>query len=59
MTAYLTAYEITGLLLDADWVILPACNTAAGGAQGAVAPSSMPGPGRFRTRIGRSIGCHR
>ena len=24
--------EITGLTLDADWVILSACNTAAGGA---------------------------
>src|SRR5262249_57687831 len=28
---YLTASEIAGLKLDADWVILSACNTAAGG----------------------------
>jgi CHAT domain-containing protein len=27
---YLTASEIAGLKLDADWVILSACNTAAG-----------------------------
>jgi CHAT domain-containing protein len=30
---YLTASEIAALKLDADWVILSACNTAAGGAQ--------------------------
>jgi CHAT domain-containing protein len=29
---YLSASEIAGLKLDADWVILSACNTAAGGA---------------------------
>jgi CHAT domain-containing protein len=29
---YLAASEIAGLKLDADWVILSACNTAAGGA---------------------------
>ena len=32
---YLTASEIAALKLDADWVILSACNTAAGGATGA------------------------
>ncbi len=32
---YLTASEIAGLKLDADWVILSACNTAAGGVEGA------------------------
>jgi len=31
---YLSASEITTLKLDADWVILSACNTAAGGATG-------------------------
>ena len=34
---YLTATEVAGLKLDADWVILSACNTAAGGAKGAEA----------------------
>jgi CHAT domain-containing protein len=38
---YLTASEIAGLKLDADWVILFACNTAAGGAQGAEALSGL------------------
>ena len=38
---YLTASEIAGLKLDADWVILLACNTAAGGAQGAEALSGL------------------
>ncbi len=38
---YLTAPEIAGLKLDADWVILSACNTAAGGAQGAEALSGL------------------
>ncbi len=38
---YLTASEIAGLKLDADWVILSACNTAAGGAQGAKALSGL------------------
>jgi CHAT domain-containing protein len=28
---YLSASEVAGLKLDADWVILSACNTAAGG----------------------------
>jgi CHAT domain-containing protein/tetratricopeptide (TPR) repeat protein len=32
---YLSASEIAGLRLDADWVILSACNTAAGGFKGA------------------------
>jgi CHAT domain-containing protein len=38
---YLTASEIAALKLDADWVILSACNTAAGGAQGAQALSGL------------------
>jgi len=38
---YLTASEIAGLRLDADWVILSACNTAAGGVQGAEALSGL------------------
>lgn len=32
---YLSASEVAALKLDADWVILSACNTAAGGATGA------------------------
>jgi CHAT domain-containing protein len=38
---YLSASEIAGLKLDADWVILSACNTAAGGATGAEALSGL------------------
>ena len=38
---YLTASEIAALKLDADWVILSACNTAAGGAPGAGALSGL------------------
>ncbi len=38
---YLTASEIAALKLDADWVILSACNTAAGGATGAEALSGL------------------
>jgi CHAT domain-containing protein len=38
---YLSASEIAGLKLDADWVILSACNTATGGAPGAEALSGM------------------
>ena len=38
---YLSASEIAGLKLDADWVILSACNTAAGGAESAEALSGM------------------
>jgi CHAT domain-containing protein len=38
---YLSASEIADLKLDADWVILSACNTAAGGAQGAEALSGL------------------
>ena len=37
----LTASEVAALKLDADWVILSACNTAAGGAQGAEALSGL------------------
>jgi CHAT domain-containing protein/tetratricopeptide (TPR) repeat protein len=38
---YLSASEIAGLKLDADWVILSACNTAAGEANGAEALSGL------------------
>ena len=38
---FLTATEIAALKLDADWVILSACNTAAGGAQEAEALSGL------------------
>jgi CHAT domain-containing protein len=38
---YLSASEIAALKLDADWVILSACNTAAGGAEGADALSGL------------------
>ena len=38
---YLSASEITSLKLDADWVILSACDTAAGGAEGAEALSGL------------------
>ncbi len=38
---YLSASEIAGLKLDADWVILSACNTAAGGSDKAEALSGL------------------
>jgi CHAT domain-containing protein len=38
---YLSASEIASLKLDADWVILSACNTAAGGAANAEALSGL------------------
>lgn len=38
---YLTGTEIAGLKLDADWVILSACNTAAGEVQNAEALSGL------------------
>jgi CHAT domain-containing protein len=38
---YLTASEIAGLKLDADWAILSAWNTAAGGARDAEALSGL------------------
>jgi CHAT domain-containing protein len=38
---YLSASEVGALKLDADWVILSACNTAAGGAKGAEALSGL------------------
>lgn len=38
---YLSASEIAELKLDADWVILSACNTAAGGVRGAEALSGI------------------
>jgi CHAT domain-containing protein len=40
-TGYLSASDITQLKLDADWVILSACNTAAGGANDAEALSGL------------------
>jgi CHAT domain-containing protein/tetratricopeptide (TPR) repeat protein len=38
---YLSVSEITNLKLDADWVILSACNTAAGSTEGAEALSGL------------------
>jgi CHAT domain-containing protein/tetratricopeptide (TPR) repeat protein len=38
---YLSASEVATLKLDADWVVLSACNTAAGGAKGAEALSGL------------------
>jgi CHAT domain-containing protein len=38
---YLSASEIAQLKLDADWVILSACNTAAGSTEGAEALSGL------------------
>jgi CHAT domain-containing protein len=38
---YLSASEIAGLKLDADWVILSACNTAAAGADNAEALAGL------------------
>ncbi len=37
----LTASEVAGLKLDADWVVMSACNTAGGGALGAEALSGL------------------
>lgn len=37
----LTASEVAGLKLDADWVVMSACNTASGGAPGAEALSGL------------------
>jgi CHAT domain-containing protein len=39
--SYLSASEVAGLRLDADWVILSACNTAAGEAANAEALSGL------------------
>jgi CHAT domain-containing protein len=38
---YLSASEVAGLKLDADWVILSACNTAAGNTENAEALSGL------------------
>ena len=38
---FLTMQEVLGLKLDADWVVLSACNTASGGAEGAEAVSGL------------------
>ena len=57
----LTASEVAQLKLNADWVVLSACNTIAGDKPGAEAlsgwrdRSSMPAPARFWCRIGRWI----
>jgi CHAT domain-containing protein len=57
---YLSASEIGGLKLDADWVILSACNTAARGATSAEALSGIAraffyaGRARCWSRTGRS-----
>jgi len=40
-TGLLTLEDILGLKLDADWVVLSACNTAAGDGQGAEAISGL------------------
>jgi CHAT domain len=40
-TGYLAASDITQLKLNADWVILSACNTAAGGERGGQALSGL------------------
>jgi CHAT domain-containing protein len=40
-TGFLTLDEILGLKLDADWVVLSACNTAAGDGLGAEAVSGL------------------
>jgi len=63
---YLSAVEIAGLKLDADWVILSACNTAAGNAHNAEA-LFWPGAGavlRRRTHaacfaLGSRLACDR
>ena len=48
---YLSASEIAGLKLDADWVILSACNTAAGSATtGAEALSASRAPFHAQAR---------
>jgi CHAT domain-containing protein len=55
----LTASEVATLALDADWVILSACNTAAGDKPGAEALSGlartffMPAPARSSFPTGR------
>jgi CHAT domain-containing protein len=57
---YLFASESAGLKLDADWVILSACNTAAAEAKdaealsGLHAPPFMREPVRCSSRTGRS-----
>ena len=57
----LTASEVAQLKLNADWVVLSACNTIAGDKPGAEAlsgwrgRSSMPARGRCWCRTGRSI----
>jgi CHAT domain-containing protein len=57
---YLSSSEIISLKLDADWVILSACNTAAGEATGAGVRSdwrarfSMPARTRYWCHTGKS-----
>ena len=50
---YLSASEIAALKLDADWVILSACNTAAGSATSAEAQCKQD----IRSRLRRSGDC--
>jgi hypothetical protein len=38
---YLSTLEVAGQKLDADWVVLSACNTGAGSAEGAEALSGL------------------
>jgi hypothetical protein len=54
---YLSASEIAGLKLDADWVILSACNTAAGQALNAEALSGLANSStsKYGFRRGREI----
>ena len=57
----LTASEVAQLNLNADWVVMSACNTAAGSNEGAEALSGlaraffMPARARCSSRIGRWI----
>ena len=57
----LTASEVAELRLNADWVVLSACNTAAGDKPGpkrfraSPAPFSMPERGPCSSRTGTSV----
>ena len=57
----LMASEVAQLKLNADWVVLSACNTAGGDKQGGEALSGLAraffyaAPARFSCRIGKSI----
>ncbi len=63
---YLTASEIAALKLDADWVILSACNTAGrrrARRRGAIGPRPRlhlcPGPRAARLALGGCLRCNR